>query len=62
MDGCDLGALIAGGEDVGHAWVAKGKQGRDVWDVLRGVKLGGGTGAVMHYSQQSETWIQTVAT
>lgn len=45
-----LVALIARGEDVGHAWVAKEKQGRDVWDVLLGVKLGGGTDAVMHYS------------
>lgn len=42
--------LIAGGEDVGHAWLAKGKEGRDVWDVLQGVKLGGGTDAVMQYS------------
>lgn len=46
-----LVVLIAGGEYVGHAWVAKGKQGRDVWDVLQGVKLGVGTDAVMQYSE-----------
>lgn len=52
LEGMDvtLVALIAAGEDVAHAWVVKERQGRDVWDVPQGVKLGGGTDAVMHYS------------